>query len=280
MIANEPTIDDLKNGVDIVEYIGRHTSVKKRGKEYVCNCPIHGEKTPSCYVNESKQLFHCYGCGAGGSVLDFIMAIYSLDEYGAIQQLKSELNIANGAPVPEVKRVLTTDQQVAQALMSNCKLETPSAALVNYGLILPSAYEHEGNLAVPLRTKQALEDVLIINNGRGTLLNSQIGEHWQTVGAYDEHSPSLYLCPDYIDAVYLHKQTGGNRLIIFAANIYRAVERAKREHPEKQIRLALPNTTESEVILETWDGLYTMPSERGHWCEKDRRQEIKGIKKA
>ena len=280
MYLDEPTLDDIKNGVDIVEYIGRHTDVKKRGKEYVCCCPLHGEKTPSLYVNESKQLFHCYGCHAGGSVMDFIMQLYGLDEYGAVQQLKSELGLIAGQKVEKIERKLTADQEKAQSLLSSCTLETPCGALFQYGIVLPSGYEKDGNLVIPLRSKRGLEDVFILDGGRGRQLNGHLGDAWHTVGAYDEHSPSLYLCSDYIDATYLHKQTGGNRLIIFAANIYKAIDRAKRDHPEKQIRLALPNTTESKIILETWDGLYTMPAESGYWCEKDRRQPIEGIKKA
>jgi DNA primase len=59
--------------VDIVEVIGRTVALKRRGKDFVGLCPFHQEKTPSFYVSPAKQIFHCYGCKAGSSVIDFVM---------------------------------------------------------------------------------------------------------------------------------------------------------------------------------------------------------------
>src|SRR4051812_19630181 len=58
---------------DIVELIGQSVALKRRGKDFVGLCPFHQEKTPSFHVSPSKQYFHCYGCKAGGTAIDFVM---------------------------------------------------------------------------------------------------------------------------------------------------------------------------------------------------------------
>src|SRR6476646_439076 len=56
---------------DIVELIGQSVALKRRGKDFVGLCPFHQEKTPSFHVSPSKQFFHCYGCKAAGTAIDF-----------------------------------------------------------------------------------------------------------------------------------------------------------------------------------------------------------------
>lgn len=69
--------DDFRTRVlqaaDIVDLIGRTVALKRRGKDFVGLCPFHQEKTPSFHVSPSKQYFHCYGCKAGGTAIDFVM---------------------------------------------------------------------------------------------------------------------------------------------------------------------------------------------------------------
>jgi DNA primase len=66
-------IDEVRNGVDIVDVIGATVRLRKRGRSYVGLCPFHGEKTPSFTVSADKQMFHCFGCGKGGNVFTFVM---------------------------------------------------------------------------------------------------------------------------------------------------------------------------------------------------------------
>ena len=66
-------IDDLLQRVDIAEVIGKYVPLKKAGQEYKGLCPFHGEKTPSFTVNAAKQFYHCFGCGAGGNTIKFLM---------------------------------------------------------------------------------------------------------------------------------------------------------------------------------------------------------------
>lgn len=66
-------IDDLLDRLDIVEVIDRRVSLKKSGRNFTACCPFHDEKTPSFSVNQEKQFYYCFGCGAGGNALGFLM---------------------------------------------------------------------------------------------------------------------------------------------------------------------------------------------------------------
>ena len=66
-------LDDIRAGVDIVEFVGRFVNLRKAGVNWKGLCPFHGEKTPSFMVNPKKGIFHCFGCGVGGDVFGFVM---------------------------------------------------------------------------------------------------------------------------------------------------------------------------------------------------------------
>src|SRR3981189_1914756 len=97
---------DLLNRVDIVEVVSRYVQLKKGGANYLGLCPFHGEKTPSFTVSPSKQFFHCFGCGAHGSAIGFLMddrglgyveAIEDLAQRGGMQVPRDSLRDAPGA---------------------------------------------------------------------------------------------------------------------------------------------------------------------------------------
>ena len=62
-------IEEIKANTDIVEIISQYVSLKRKGRNYFGLCPFHNEKSPSFSVSETKQIFHCFGCGAGGDVI-------------------------------------------------------------------------------------------------------------------------------------------------------------------------------------------------------------------
>ena len=66
-------IEDLITRADIVEVLGRRIQLKKAGREFKACCPFHDEKTPSFTVSPSKGFYHCFGCSAHGTALDFLM---------------------------------------------------------------------------------------------------------------------------------------------------------------------------------------------------------------
>ena len=86
-------IDDLINRADIVDVVDSRVALKKRGKEHIACCPFHNEKSPSFTVSQSKQFYHCFGCGAHGTALGFIMEYERLDFVDAIEVLAAEYHI-------------------------------------------------------------------------------------------------------------------------------------------------------------------------------------------
>lgn len=86
-------IEEIKSRCDIVDVIGQVVALKKAGSNFKGLCPFHGEKTPSFVVSEGKQIFTCFGCGASGDVLSFVMKYYNLDFIQAVEKLAKEYSI-------------------------------------------------------------------------------------------------------------------------------------------------------------------------------------------
>jgi DNA primase len=80
-------IDELVARTDIVELIGSRVALKKSGREYKACCPFHGEKTPSFWVSPDKQFYHCFGCGAHGTALGFLMAHDRMEFLESVEEL-------------------------------------------------------------------------------------------------------------------------------------------------------------------------------------------------
>jgi DNA primase len=86
-------LDDLLDRVDIVDVIDRRVKLKKSGKNYSARCPFHDEKTPSFSVSPDKQFYYCFGCGAGGNALSFVMEYENLDFPQAVESLAGTLGM-------------------------------------------------------------------------------------------------------------------------------------------------------------------------------------------
>lgn len=86
-------IDDLVARIDVVEVVGERVQLKKSGRNYSGLCPFHQEKTPSFTVSADKQFYHCFGCGAHGSALRFLMEYDQLRFPEAVEQLASRLGL-------------------------------------------------------------------------------------------------------------------------------------------------------------------------------------------
>ena len=80
-------IDELLNRVDIVDLVNSRVPLKKTGREYQACCPFHNEKTPSFTVSREKQFYHCFGCGAHGTAIGFLMEYDNSSFVEAIEEL-------------------------------------------------------------------------------------------------------------------------------------------------------------------------------------------------
>lgn len=107
-------IADLLNRVDIVDVVGQHVKLKKAGANYQGLCPFHSEKSPSFSVSPTKQFYHCFGCGAHGSAISFLMEYSGLGYVDAIEELARSA----GLDVPREERSANdvARQQKAMAL--------------------------------------------------------------------------------------------------------------------------------------------------------------------
>ncbi len=86
-------IDDLLDRIDIVDVISPRVPLKKAGKDYQARCPFHDEKTPSFTVSQQKQFYHCFGCGAHGSAIGFLMEYDHMSFVEAIEELATQAGV-------------------------------------------------------------------------------------------------------------------------------------------------------------------------------------------
>jgi len=93
-VFSEDIIGRVRDSVDIVDLVSGYVSLKKTGKNHTGLCPFHSEKTPSFSVNPDKQIFHCFGCGAGGDVFRFVELQEGLNFPEAVRVLASRAGIA------------------------------------------------------------------------------------------------------------------------------------------------------------------------------------------
>ena len=108
-------IDEVLERNDIVEVISEYAKLKRVGSRYAALCPLHNDKkSPSLSISPDKQLFHCFGCGAGGNVIHFIMGIENLDFMDALKYLADRAHLPmpeRGSPADRKKREELSDKK-------------------------------------------------------------------------------------------------------------------------------------------------------------------------
>ena len=87
-------LDELRGRISLPGLVGRRVNLVRRGREFAGLCPFHNEKTPSFYVVEDKNFFHCFGCGAHGDAIGFAMRADNLDFLEAVEKLAAEAGLA------------------------------------------------------------------------------------------------------------------------------------------------------------------------------------------
>src|SRR5512134_3266240 len=97
-------VEELRNRLSISSVVGRRVRLQKRGREHTGLCPFHNEKTPSFTVNEDKAFYHCFGCGAHGDVVGFVMRSEGLPFPEAVERLAREAGMEVPVSSPEERR--------------------------------------------------------------------------------------------------------------------------------------------------------------------------------
>ncbi len=90
---SDEILEDVRQSNDIVNIISQYVALKRKGKNYFGLCPFHNEKSPSFSVSPDRQIFHCFGCNAGGNVFSFLMKIEGIGFKEAVEQLAEKANI-------------------------------------------------------------------------------------------------------------------------------------------------------------------------------------------
>ena len=150
-------LDELRARADIVKIVGSYVTLKKNGHRYVGLCPFHNETAPSFSVDEQKQVYHCFGCKAGGSVIQFIMEIERLSFQEAVAFLADQLHM----PLPEMQNDPGYERR--RSLKERIYLANKSAARLYHQLL----WQPEGAGILHYIQQRGLSDAVIRRFGIG-----------------------------------------------------------------------------------------------------------------
>jgi DNA primase len=129
---DQDKIEEVRTRADIVEVIGAHVQLRRAGRNFTGLCPFHNEKTPSFSVSAERGFFHCFGCGVGGTVFDFVMRMDGLTFPEAMQSLARRYGVAlpqpaagPGVPSANERDALVGANQVAADFYTHVLWKTP-----------------------------------------------------------------------------------------------------------------------------------------------------------
>jgi len=166
-------IDQIRQAANIVDIASRYTTLRRRGKKYVGLCPFHSEKDPSFTVDDEKQLFHCFGCGAGGDVFTLVMEKENLSFPEALRSLAQRYNIA----LPQQSKVSPQLRKLEEQLF---KINEQTLAFFKKNLFTTA----EGEKALGYLQKRGISEKIIQELKIGYALNSwdSLSSHFQAKG--------------------------------------------------------------------------------------------------
>lgn len=157
MRYSEELIEEIRSRNDILQVVGEVVQLKRAGRNYFGRCPFHNEKTPSFSVNQQKQIFHCFGCGAGGNVLTFVMQYHNMSFMEALRFLADRAGIS--LPEPERSSEEKSREEHRDILR---KIQKNAAGYFYYLLRQPA-----GEAALRYLRERELSDETIRNFGLG-----------------------------------------------------------------------------------------------------------------
>jgi DNA primase len=162
-------LDELRTRLPLAELVGRRVRLTRKGREYAGLCPFHNEKTPSFYVVDDKNFFHCFGCGAHGDAIGFVMRAENLDFIEAVERLADEAGLA----VPQ-----QTPQERERAQRQKTLLEALAAAAEFYEQQL---WSPAGRTARDYLTRRGLDEETIRRFRLGWSPGFQDSGDWQSL---------------------------------------------------------------------------------------------------
>ncbi len=166
------TIEEVKAKVDIIDVVGEHVVLKKRGKDFLGNCPFHQEKSPSFSVSPTKQMYYCFGCQAGGNAITFLMELGKQSFTDVVLDLARKYQVSIRTLEPEQR------QELQRQLSQREQLYEIMAITANFYQYALNRVQGEQALNY-LKIDRAFSDE--------TIQNFQLGyspSGWDTLGNY------------------------------------------------------------------------------------------------
>lgn len=160
MKISEQKIEEIRTAANIVDIISESVQLRKRGKNFLGLCPFHSEKTPSFTVSEEKQIYHCFGCHAGGNVFKFLMEYEKISFVESVQQLAEKFGIQL-----EVEENVNSEFQNEQEILYD--INTEAAKYFSNNLLNDS----EGQIARDYFQKRNIKIQIMRAFGLGYALN-------------------------------------------------------------------------------------------------------------
>ena len=157
-------LDELRARASIVQVVSSYVALRKNGHRYVGLCPFHNEKTPSFNVDEQKQVYYCFGCKAGGSVIQFIMDIEKLEFAEAVKHLADLYHM----PLPEMQN--DPDYERRRSLKERIYLANQAAAKFYHQTL----WEPQGTALLAYVQKRGVSDAVIRRFGIGAATGASI----------------------------------------------------------------------------------------------------------
>ena len=157
MYFSEEFVEEVRSKNDIVDVISGYVKLQKKGSSYFGLCPFHNEKSPSFSVSRQKQMYYCFGCGAGGNVFTFIMEYENYSFVEALRMLAQRV----GMEIPEMEY---SKEAKERADLKNTLLEVNKLAAKYFYAQLKA---EQGKLAHSYLTKRGLSEETITAFGLG-----------------------------------------------------------------------------------------------------------------
>ncbi len=162
------TIETIKSRIDIIDVVGEYVKLKKRGSNYLGNCPFHNEKTPSFTVSPAKELYKCFGCGKSGNSITFLMEHDKLSYVEALRWLANRYNveIEETEASPEQKIYAQTADSLyainnfAQKFLSNYLLNETEGRQIAHSYLIERGFRDETILKFQLGYNPNAKDIL------------------------------------------------------------------------------------------------------------------------
>ncbi len=203
MAIPESFLDELNSRVNIVDVVSAYLPLNKKGANYWGLCPFHHEKTPSFSVNESKQIFHCFGCGKGGGPVRFVMEMDSLPFPEAVRKLAQQAGLevpddspGDGAWREKRRRILELNKEAARfyrSMLSDPRGEAVAAYIRDKRRISPKFSARFGLGAAPEGWDSLITAMRDKGYGKADLIDAGLAVAGKSGGVYDKYRNRLML---------------------------------------------------------------------------------------